>query len=79
MARQDLVAAWNRQHPGGEPLPPVQVIDLVGVFENMLRGRANNYLPSTNLVFVPNEETLLVARELKSKGLAPYNPDRMII
>ena len=32
----DLVADWNRRSPG-QPLP-VKVIDLVGIFENILRG-----------------------------------------
>jgi hypothetical protein len=76
--RKDLMAAWARQR-AGEPLPTVKAIDLVGIFENILRGRSSNYLPSTNLVFVPNDEAVSVAKEMKTRGLAPYNPGRMII
>lgn len=76
-ARKDLVADWNRQHPG-QPLPTVKAIDLVGIFENTLRGR-KDYLPTTNLNFVPTEESLQVAEEMVSRGLTPYNPSRMII
>lgn len=78
-ARKDLVSAWNRQHPG-EPLPTIKAIDLVGIFEAILRGRATTgYLPTTDLVFVPNEEAVSVAKEMKARGLAPYNPGKMII
>ena len=76
-ARRDLVADWNRRSPG-QPLPTVKVIDLVGIFENILRGRTN-YLPTTKLNFVPTEESMSTAKEMKSRGLAPYNPSRMII
>lgn len=76
-ARKDLVAAWNRRHPGAA-LPPVKAVDLVGIFENVMRDRPG-YLPSTNLVFVPTEEALSAAQELKSRGLAKYNPNRMVV
>lgn len=76
-ARKDLVADWNREH-AGQALPPILALDLVGIFENTLRGRLD-YLPSTNLNFVPMEESVGVAREMKGRGLAPYNPGRMII
>jgi len=75
-ARKDLVAAWNRRNPG-QPLPPVKAFDLVEIFEYTLRGR--DYLPTTNLNFVPIEESVEAAKEMKSRGLAPYNPNRMII
>ena len=76
-ARKDLVADWNRAH-AGQALPPILALDLVGIFENTLRGR-RDYLPSTNLNFVPMEESVRVAREMKGRGLTPYNPGRMII
>lgn len=71
------MSEWNQQNPG-MPLPSVKAIDLVGIFENTLRGR-DSYMPSKNLSFVPTEEALKVAKEMKSRGLAPYNPNRMII
>ena len=75
--RKDLLADWKRRNPG-QPLPPVKVIDLIGIFENILRGRMD-YLPTTNLNFVPIDESVEAAKEMKSRGLAPYNPGRMII
>jgi len=82
LSRKDLVADWNRQNPG-QPLPTVRTVDLVGIFENTLRGRSDSssYLPTTNLNFVPSQESVEAARELKARGggLAPYNPNRMII
>ena len=75
--RKDLLAEWNRRNLG-QPLPPVKVIDLMGIFENILRGRMD-YLPTTNLNFVPIEESMEAAKEMKSRGLAPYNPGQMII
>ena len=67
--RKDLAADWKRQHDG-VPLSAVKAIDLVGIFENILRGR-KSAVPRANLVFYPNEEAVDVAKELKSKGLTP--------
>lgn len=75
--RKDLLADWKRRNLG-QSLPPVKAIDLMGIFENILRGRME-YLPTTNLNFVPIEESLEAATEMKFRGLAPYNPGRMII
>jgi hypothetical protein len=84
--RKDFVNEWNRLHPG-EPLPSVRVIDLLSIFEAILRSR-NDAIPSMSindsgdpipLRFVPSPDEILVFQELKSRGLAPYNPSRMII
>ena len=77
-SRKDLFNSWSQQHPG-VPLPTVQAVDLTGIFESILRGRTD-YLPTTNLVFVPSQEAVQVAKEMKARGqLPPYNPNRMII
>lgn len=88
--RKDLVNEWNRRYPG-EPLPSssVRVIDLLGIFEAILRGRYDSlsFVKSSSedgqtplpLRFMPSPDDVLVFQELKSRGLAPYDPSRMII
>jgi len=80
----DLVADWEIQY-GKDVIPPrVQAIDLITLFQYVIRGRSND-LPnaiknnSGGVVFVANEVSISKAKELKSQGLAPYKPDKMII
>jgi hypothetical protein len=77
LSRKDLVAEWKGQHPGA-PFPTVRAVDLVGIFDAIVRDRSS-VLPTANFEFVPNSETVEVAKELKNRGLAPYDPNRMII
>lgn len=76
--RKDLLQSWNQKHPG-IPLPKVKALDLVAIFENTVRGRADEYLPTGNLEFVPPQDALDVAKELKTRGLAPYSSTKMIM
>jgi hypothetical protein len=80
--RKDLLRSWTDRHPG-ERLPPVQVLDLISIFENTMRGRANIYLPdkgAKNLEFVPSAAALAAGQELKTRGqIAPYSATKMII
>jgi hypothetical protein len=79
-SRPDLLRSWREQHPGGERLPPVRTLDLVSIFSNTMRGRADAYLPTTNLEFVPSAAALEAARELRSRGMvAPYSATKMIV
>lgn len=81
-SRLDLIAAWNQDHSAGTPLPSVKTLDLVGLFEGILRGRANAMPCPTaqQMVFVPNAESVAVAKEMKVRGgLASYNPGKMIV
>jgi hypothetical protein len=79
-SRSDLLRSWREQHPGGERLPPVRALDLVSIFSNTMRGRADAYLPTTNLEFVPSAAVLEAARELRSRGMvAPYSATKMIV
>jgi hypothetical protein len=81
-SRKDLLRSWTDRHPG-ERLPPVQVLDLISIFENTMRGRANIYLPdkgAKNLEFVPSAAALAAGQELKTRGqIAPYSATKMII
>ncbi|KAL7566556.1 hypothetical protein ACA910_000626 [Epithemia clementina (nom. ined.)] len=94
----DLFRDWNERNNGGKNMVPprIQAVDLVTLFEYVVRGREdeveilqkslnnnnnnNNNKGKSNIVFVPDSESLEVAEELKRKqGLAPYKTDRMII
>jgi hypothetical protein len=80
----DLVDAWKKQQDSDSTaIPPrIRVIDLVTLFQYVLRGRADE-LPAAirtkQLVFVPTAEMLAKADELKAKGLVPYKLDRMVV
>jgi hypothetical protein len=82
-SRKDLLRSWTDRHPG-ERLPPVQALDLMAMFENTMRGRANIYLPNQgaiNLEFAPSAAAVAAGRELKTRGgpVAPYSATKMII
>jgi hypothetical protein len=52
------------------------------MFQLVLRGRVDELAVlkgGKNVVFVPNSESVKVAKELKAKGLTPYKVDRMIV
>lgn len=74
--KKDLLLEWNKNNPGKLP-PSPKVIDLLELFQNTLRGRTDN-LPR-NIYFVPLEQSVEIAKELKSKGLTPYKIDRMVV
>jgi hypothetical protein len=75
--KNDLSAEWNRKNEGKKP-PKAKVLDLLTIFQYVLRGRAGE-LPIRSVVFVPSPEAVEVWDELKSRGLAPYKVDRMVI
>lgn len=77
----DLLDEWNRQY-GSERKPPPRpkVVDLVTLFQYAIRGRGDEIPVLRNKVtFVPHPPAVETFRELKSRGLAPYMPSRMII
>jgi len=83
-----LIEDWNKQSgvENGESnaerkIPPrIQVLDLVTIFQYVLRGRASELPFSTNgAVFVPEAEALKKAADLKAAGMATYNTERMIV
>jgi hypothetical protein len=81
--RNDLISDWTKRHPQSQS-PVVKAIDLVGIFESLLLGRnvdgKVSTLPlSAKFVFVPNAGDVAIAKEMKSRGLAPYNPNAMIL
>lgn len=78
LARRDLINDWMAQHPAGSGTPPVKALDLVALFENLILGRSGN-VPTLDLVFQPTKQALEAAKELNSRGLAPYSPNKMII
>jgi hypothetical protein len=83
-SRLDLVTDWNTQHPSDAATLPARIrtIDLVGIFESLVRQR-DTKLPLDKVVFVPNRESVAVAKELASRSsngrLVPYNANLMII
>lgn len=76
LARRDLVNDWVQAYPDTS-LPRIKALDMVAIFENLILGRSD--LPTSDLVFEPTSDALKAVKELKSRGLAPYNPDKMII
>ena len=97
---RDLLQEWKQQQQQQQNgndmektattlIPPrIQVVDLVNMFQYVLRGRGNEVpvLSSSSssssggkIVFVPSTEAVEVANDLKRKGLVPYKTDRMII
>ena len=78
----DLLKDWDSQNPGVVP-PRIEVVDLVTLFQFVVRKRATEVAvlknPLAKVVFVPDSQSVQVAAELKQKGLAPYDPNRMII
>jgi len=74
--KKDLLSEWRKQYPEVAP-PRLKLLDLVDAFQYVLRGRGDE-LPK-NIVFIPSQDTVDVSNELKSRGLAPYKVDRMIV
>lgn len=74
--KSELLVEWNKSHPGTLP-PSPKVIELTEVFQNTIRGRTEN-LPR-NVYFVPLQESLEKAKELKAQGLTPYKIDKMVV
>jgi hypothetical protein len=83
-SRLDLVTDWNAKHPSDAATLPARIrtIDLVGIFESLVRQR-DTKLPLDKVVFVPNPESITVAKELAARSpngrLIPYNANLMII
>jgi hypothetical protein len=83
-SRLDLVTDWNAQHPSDAASLPARIrtVDLVGIFESLVRQR-DTKLSLDKVVFVPNPESVAVAKELASRSsngrLIPYNANLMII
>jgi hypothetical protein len=75
--KKELITEWVKQHPDVKTTPKVQLLDLVDTFQYVLRGRSDE-IPA-NLLIVPNDKSIELAKELKKKGLAPYKVDRMVI
>jgi hypothetical protein len=74
--KSELLVDWNKNHASKLP-PSPKVIDLMELFQNTLRGRTDS-LPR-NIYFVPLQESLEKAKEMKSKGLMPYKIDKMVV
>lgn len=74
--KSELLVDWNKNHVGKLP-PSPKVIDLTSLFQNTIRGKTES-LPK-NIYFVPRQESLEMAKDLKSKGLTPYKIDKMIV
>jgi len=79
-SKDDLLQEWIKRNPE-KPLPSSGVLELSTLFQYVLRKRANELPIGVNkkLLFVPSAEAVEAATELKSKGLAPYKLDRMIV
>ena len=77
-SRKDLLTTWRQEKQSPDQSPSIQVVDLLGIFESILRDRVD-MLPSRDLIFVPDAESVELARDLQSKGCPAYNANRMII
>eukprot|EP00527_Entomoneis_sp_CCMP2396_P002120 CAMPEP_0198142258 /NCGR_PEP_ID=MMETSP1443-20131203/5100_1 /TAXON_ID=186043 /ORGANISM="Entomoneis sp., Strain CCMP2396" /LENGTH=320 /DNA_ID=CAMNT_0043805227 /DNA_START=36 /DNA_END=998 /DNA_ORIENTATION=- len=78
----DLVNDWTAKNGGGSAsvIPPrVRVIDLLSMFQFVLRGRADELPFRGKVTFVTTSEAMEMAKTLKEQGLTPYKTDRMII
>lgn len=81
--RKDLLSDWIKSQSQPQS-PVVKAIDLVGIFESLLLGRnvegkVASMLLSSKLAFMPNTVDVAIAEEMKARGLAPYNPNKMIL
>lgn len=75
--KKELLLDWNKNNPGGKLPPSPKVIDLSELFQSTLRGKTQN-LPR-NVYFVPIQQSVEKAKEMKAQGLAPYKIDRMVV
>jgi hypothetical protein len=75
----ELLAEWNTQKGEGTTPPKPKALDLMAVFQYVLRGRTEE-LPilHNKIVFVPSKEAVEISNELKTRGLVPYKADRMV-
>lgn len=70
-----LAADWDRIYGGKKPLPNIQVVDLLDLFQGAMRGSSK-----LNPTFVPTEESIDVVKELQARSLnVPYKADRMVM
>lgn len=76
--KSDLLSEWIKQNGDTKP-PKTKVLDLVTMFQYVLRGRAEELPIKKNVVFVPNADALEASKELKARGLVPYKPDQMVV
>ena len=99
--RKDLIRDWTtqQQSPAAASntttLPKVGAIDLIGIFESLLLGRAvpgkigsstGHLFPTTTTTttpqveFIGKTESIAMAKALKTNGpFTPYNPNQMIL
>jgi len=76
----DLLNAWNAKNGGAGTIPPrIQVLDMISMFQYVLRERAADLPIRGKVTFVPTSETMEMAREVKNKGQTPYSTSRMIV
>jgi hypothetical protein len=77
--KNELLVEWNTQKGEGTTPPKPKALDLMVVFQYILRGRSEE-LPilHNKIVFVPSQEAVETSKELKKRGLVPYKADRMV-
>jgi hypothetical protein len=77
--KEELLAEWNIQKEEGTTPPKPKALDLMVVFQYVLRGRIEE-LPilRNKITFVASQEAVEISKELKTRGLSPYKADRMV-
>jgi hypothetical protein len=78
--KNELLAEWNTQKGEGTTPPKPKALDLMALFQNVLRGQIDE-LPilHNKIVFVPSQEEVEISNDLKKRGLVPYKADRIVV
>jgi len=78
--RSDLLRDWAARNPGMPP-PTIQVIDLVNAFRVVLKtGTETGADALRNAVFIPDDNTLAAAKELRARDISPgYKMGQMLM
>ena len=77
--KSELLAEWKTQKGEGTTPPKPKVLDLMVVFQYVLRKRIDE-LPilHNKIVFVPSKDAVEISKELKTRGLVPYKTDQIV-
>jgi hypothetical protein len=77
--REELLTEWKAQKGEGTTPPKLKALDLMVVFQYVLRKRIDE-LPilHNKILFVATKEQVEISKELKARKMVPYKADRMV-
>ena len=78
LQKSALITDWQTKM-AGQPLPPIQAIDLTYMFEAAIRGYIDKIPNGGDVSFVPDPEQVDIANKLRKEGLTMYKFDKMVV